>query len=95
MGGSTLIAGTAMLRGQIGKTRNLRCLRGTGGQAMTNADKIRSMNDEQLADWITQYVEPCSLCFYRQRNRCAPKNKSCNDGRLLWLKQEHKEGEDE
>ena len=56
---------------------------------MTNADKIRSMTDEQLADWIMRYVEPCSLCIYH-RNGCAPVGSGCEDGRLLWLKQEHK-----
>jgi hypothetical protein len=56
---------------------------------MTNADKIRSMDDKQLADWIFRYVEPCSLCAYHYRNECAPVDSSCEDGRLLWLKQEY------
>lgn len=57
---------------------------------MTNADKIRSMTNAQLADWIDDYVVPCYLCAYHQRNRCG----DCVAGRLLWLKQEYKEGDD-
>lgn len=58
---------------------------------MTNADKIRGMTDEELADWIMMRVEPCKLCAYCKRGSCdAPQNKGCEMGRLEWLKQEHK-----
>lgn len=58
---------------------------------MTNADKIRGMNDEELSDWIMRYVEPCALCAYRKLGvgSCvAPPNKGCGTGRLEWVKQE-------
>jgi hypothetical protein len=59
---------------------------------MTNADKIRGMNDEQLADWIMRYVEPCRLCAYHTtRGGCAGSiNDGCESGRLAWLQREVK-----
>jgi len=58
---------------------------------MTNADKIRSMTDEQLADWIMIHVDPCALCAYHKHGSCgAPQNKGCGTGRLEWVKQEYK-----
>ena len=65
---------------------------------MTNADKIRGMSDEQLADWIMRYVDRvCSTCVDCRRlgvNRNY--SESCQDKLLEWLGQEHKErGEDE
>lgn len=42
---------------------------------MTNADRIRAMNDEELATFMN--------C-----NGCPPKNEGCNDGQkcsLCWL----------
>lgn len=54
---------------------------------MTNADKIRSMPDKKLADFIGSIID----CWH------CPKDKECSDGKncdnmlLAWLKQEHKE----
>jgi len=63
---------------------------------MTNADKIRSMTDEQLAEWIMRYVDPCALCAFRKRGSCgAPQNKGCGMGRLEWVKREIKENNNE
>ena len=62
-------------------------------KAMTNADKIRGMTDEELADWIMRYVEPCALCAYhKSAGDCSPppQNGDCESGRLEWLKMEHK-----
>jgi hypothetical protein len=75
------------------KDKNPRCILKTPPTTMTNADKIRSMNDEQLADWIMRYVEPCALCaYYKCGEGCSPPpNTDCETGRLEWLKQEHKE----
>lgn len=63
-------------------------------KTMSNADKIRGMTDEELADWIMRYVEPCALCAYhKSAGDCSPppQNGDCESGRLEWLKQEHKE----
>jgi hypothetical protein len=59
---------------------------------MTNADKIRSMTDEQLAVWLDYTDDQWEFC----NNRCPYSNgcggaQDCVDGRLAWLQQEHKE----
>jgi hypothetical protein len=55
---------------------------------MTNADKIRSMTDEQLS--VLLRMVACQLCAYAGKNYdcCCPDNKNCRDGQLEWLKQE-------
>lgn len=60
---------------------------------MTNADKIRSMNDEELVEFIRKWVVCWELCAYkRESGRCMlPADKDCADGYLAWLQQEHKE----
>lgn len=53
---------------------------------MTNADRIRSMLDEELADWLTNYV--CSNVAPYANARGATYN-----GKLIdWLKQEATDG---
>jgi hypothetical protein len=53
---------------------------------MTNADKIRGMNDEQLADFLDRLIEsPCHFCRYSDGNSC---DGSCDDATIDWLKQE-------
>lgn len=52
----------------------------------TNADNIRSMTDEELAEWIA-YRQGC---FERQDKRCS-KYGTCRDCWFDWLKQEAKD----
>lgn len=47
----------------------------------TNADRIRSMTDEELAEWI--YTDGCC-----QEGKCS--NVGCKECWLEWLKQESK-----
>ena len=57
----------------------------------TNADRIRAMTDEELAEWIEQLESPkcpCDDWFYR----CEKWN--CNGCWLNWLKQEASDGKD-
>lgn len=63
----------------------------------TNADKIRAMTDEELAEWIANhmYCAECMFfnddngtCNYEQRYR-----RGCNGAMLEWLKQEDEENE--
>jgi hypothetical protein len=56
---------------------------------MTNADKIRNMTDEELADFLFSYVEPCLLCAWKG-TVCSQGD--CEDGRLAWLRKEQEEG---
>ena len=51
---------------------------------MTNADRIRSMTDEELAEWLDRLIThcndgPCFNCFMRE---------ACLTSVLDWLKQE-------
>ena len=53
-------------------------------QHITNADRIRVMTDEELAEWVKLMV-----CKYRSCGNC-PMNDWCTPGRGIadWLKQE-------
>jgi len=51
---------------------------------MTNADRIRAMSDEELAEWLDRLIThcndgPCFNCFMQ---------KACLTSMLDWLKQE-------
>ena len=55
----------------------------------TNADRIRSMTDEELAEWVRQYGD-CILTHCCACDICVPtmEDMSCKDWILKWLKQE-------
>lgn len=52
---------------------------------LTNADLIRQMTDEELAEWLDLHGE-CNQCAYHP----AQCKTECNEGHLKWLKQEVK-----
>ena len=52
----------------------------------TNGDKIRAMNDEELAEWLDLHGE-CNQCAYHP----AQCNTDCNEGHLKWLQKEAEE----
>jgi hypothetical protein len=54
---------------------------------MTNADRIRGMTDEQLADFIESIID----CWYCPTYQECTDVKSCDNALLAWLKMEHKE----
>lgn len=58
----------------------------------TNADRIRSMSDEELCDFILEKREN-GHCF---NDRCYVNdpNKGCDDCTMEWLKQPYKENEE-
>ena len=64
------------------------------GEAMTNAEKIRAMSDEELATWILENIDcdkeniMCRTGLYKNSGKC---NGWCVSGRLNWLKQEVQE----
>lgn len=60
--------------------------------AETNADRIRQMTDEELAESIGL---ACKRCAYYKvgRGECSGQDKECADGNLEWLKQEAKDDE--
>jgi hypothetical protein len=53
---------------------------------VTNAERIRKATDEELADFLFSYVEPCFLCAWRKE--CDKHPGGCEEGRLAWLRQE-------
>ena len=61
---------------------------------VTNADRIRAMSDEELAEFLT-YINPtnCQDCAFSQGWRCQPDRddysdfEKCEEGRKRWLKQ--------
>ena len=55
-------------------------------QAHTNADRIRNMTDEQLAEWLDLHGE-CNQCAYHPV-QCKTE---CNEGHLKWLQKEAQE----
>lgn len=52
--------------------------------AMTNADRIRAMTDEELATWLIERI-PCHRCPIEE---CNGGHQNCTDFWLDWLKQE-------
>lgn len=53
----------------------------------TNADRIRAMSDEELAEWFAETVG-CKLC---DRLGLCKGNTECKEAYLQWLKSEVKE----
>ena len=61
---------------------------------MTNAQKIRSMSDEELAEFLTR-INPtnCQDCAFSRGWRCQPDRddysdfEKCKEGRKRWLQQ--------
>ena len=51
---------------------------------MTNADRIRQMTDEEIAEWLTDGHEQCDFCA----NNLCDFDSDCVHGVLKWLKQE-------
>lgn len=60
---------------------------------ITNADRIRTMTDEELAKWILDGVscDPCDYCKHNsvscRLNQCKPEEETI----LEWLRQPVKE----
>ena len=63
-------------------------------KVQTNADRIRSMADEELAAFLT-HINPtnCQDCAFSNGWRCQPDRddyssfEKCKDGRKKWLQQ--------
>ena len=66
----------------------------TSNQKVTNADRIRSMTDEELADYLiklTEIIRTCDLCgsLYIDNGDCNC-DCDCKAGVIKWLKTEIK-----
>lgn len=60
----------------------------------TNADRIRAMSDEELAEFLTHInTTNCQDCAFSHGWRCQPDRddysdfEKCEEGRKRWLKQ--------
>ena len=51
---------------------------------MTNADRIRSMTDEEMAEWMAKYCERKTVCPNFGAHDCQA---SCKQCWLGWLKE--------
>ena len=68
------------------------------GAKKTNADRIRSMSDEELAEFLT-HINPtnCQDCAFSHGWRCQPDRddysdfEKCKEGRKRWLQQPYEE----
>ena len=52
---------------------------------MTNAEKIRQMTDEELAEWLCEITEDCPACIASKYCRRG------HTGTFDWVKQEWEE----
>lgn len=60
----------------------------SGWVGITNADRIRGMSDEELADFIAEFMY-CKKCWkYDKENLVCTRTSGCNSAMLEWLKQE-------
>lgn len=74
---------------------------GEDTNVLTNADRIRSMTDEELAEWMEHYNVDCRICSEYQRCKgevvfhYAPCDMECSQHYLKWLKQPYEEIKDD
>ena len=57
----------------------------------TNADRIRAMSDEELAEWLAKITD-CNECKLYRFNQCMISEETCVCRWLDWLKQEATDG---
>ena len=80
--------------GQIDAVEVMQCEKYPYFNHKTNADRIRSMNDEELAKFLT-HINPtnCQDCAFSHGWRCQPDKddysdfEKCKEGRKRWLQQ--------
>lgn len=65
----------------------------TDAMVVTNADRVRAMTDEELAEMLGSGCV-CDICGYDDGGRCSPPfdDSSCAKGILAWLQQPAEEG---
>ena len=62
------------------------------GSDMTNADRIRSMTDDELSSWINDHADCNSRCE-AWKDGCMNSDSTCMAAWLEWLKEEVKDGD--
>ena len=58
----------------------------------TNADRIRAMSDEELAEWLNRLHTLCECCSARERCGVVECDMVCEQNILDWLRQPVKGG---
>ena len=56
----------------------------------TNADRIRSMTDEELSSWINDHAD-CTCRCEAWKNGCMDSDSTCMAAWLEWLKEKVKD----
>ena len=72
------------------------------GDKKTNADRIKAMSDEELAEFLT-HINPtnCKDCAFSHGWRCQPDRddysdfEKCKEGRRRWLQQPAEESDND
>ena len=57
---------------------------------ITNADKIRSMTDEEFAEWLDKVIYNCAENLFNCENTPSNQCKDCKNCYLAWLQTETK-----
>lgn len=52
---------------------------------LTNADRIRAMSDEELAEWMAINTD-CFYCKIKNKNICSLDEGTCTEEWRFWLK---------
>lgn len=60
------------------------------GAGQTKADAIRLMTDKEMAEFLSDHVEPCFFGPASDKGECSMEG--CEAERLKWLQQEYKGG---
>ena len=55
---------------------------------MTNGDKIRKMNDKELAIFLDRNIGTCHICYFRQNDCLSCGSGPCIRGVEKWLDSE-------
>ena len=63
-------------------------------QISSNADRIRAMSDEELAEWMAINTD-CFFCKVKNKNICSLDEGTCTEEWLSWLKAPVEEVHDE
>lgn len=64
---------------------------GCDGRKMSNADRIRAMTDEELAEFIAE-VRNAITCVISDEDSCRNPDEPCQKCWLRWLNQEEADG---
>lgn len=66
------------------------CCQAWKSTIQTNADRIRSMTDEELSSWLNDHADCNSRCE-ALNDRCMWSDSTCMEAWLEWLKEEARE----